>query len=59
MLSQTLSKSNGQTSLQFGCSIGKGSDSKVFFVVFLIDTGDAKMRLGGGMQMTHWKVGGY
>ena len=53
-----LSQSNGQTVPQFGCSIGKCSDSKVFFVS-LIDTGDAKTRLGGGPQVMHWKVARY
>ena len=27
----------------------------MFFVVFLVDTGDVKTRLGGGPQMTHTK----
>ena len=27
-----------------------------FLVVSLVDTGDGKMRLGGGPQKTHWKV---
>ena len=47
-----LSQSNGQTVPQFGCSIGKCSDTKVFFVVSLVDTGDAKTRHDGGLQMT-------
>ena len=54
-----LSQSKGPTVAQFGCSIGKCFDSKVFFVVCLVDTGDAKMRLGGGMQMVHWKIARY
>ena len=55
-----LSQGNGQTVPQFGCSIGKHSDSKMgIFVVCLVDTGDAKMRLGGGLQMLHWKVARY
>ena len=44
-----LSQSNGQTVPQFGCSIGKCSDSKVFFVS-LIDTGDAKTRVDGAPE---------
>ena len=39
--------------------IEKCSDSSVFFVVSLVDTGDAKTRLGGGPQMIHWKVARY
>ena len=54
-----LLQSNGQTVSQFGCSTGKCSDSQVFFVVSLVDIGDAKTRLGGGPQMMHWKVEGY
>ena len=55
-----LSQSNGQTVQQFGCSIGKHSDSEVFLIaVSLVDTGDAKTRLGGGPLMTHWKVAVY
>ena len=38
-----LSQSNGQTVPQFGCSAGKCSDSKVFFVVSLVRIGDTKM----------------
>ena len=53
-----LSQSIGKTVPQSGCSTGKCSDSKVFFVS-LVDTGDAKTRLGGGPQMKHWKVAGY
>ena len=41
---------------QFGYSIEKCSDSEVFFVVSLVDTGDPKTRLSGGPQLTHWKV---
>ena len=55
-----LSQSNGQTVPQFGCSTGKCSFTEVFFVVVvfvsLVDTGDAKTRLRGGSQLTHWKV---
>ena len=40
-------------------SIEKCSDSNVFFVVSVVDTGDAKTRLGGGPQMIHWKVARY
>ena len=29
---------------------------KCFFVVSLVDTGDAKTRLDGGLHVTHWKV---
>ena len=50
-----LSQSNGQTVPQVGCSTGKCSDSKEFFVVSLVDARGAKTRLGGEPQM-HWKV---
>ena len=49
-------QSKGQTVPQFGCSIGKRSDSEVFFVVFLVNPGGAKTRLGGEPQMTYWEV---
>ena len=43
--------SNGQTVPQFGCTIGKCSDSKAFFCfVSLIDTGDAKTRVDGAPE---------
>ena len=54
-----LSQSNGQTVPQCGCSIEKRSDSEVFFVVSSVDTGNAKTGLGGGPQMTLWKLAGY
>ena len=54
-----LSQSNGQTVPKFVCSTGKRFDSKMFLVVSLVETGDAKTRLGGGPQMTHWKVARY
>ena len=54
-----LSQRNGQTVPQFGHSTGKCSDSNVFFVISLVDTGDAKTRLGGEPHIEHWKVAGY
>ena len=54
-----LSQSNGPTDPQFGCSTGKCSEPILFLVVSLVVAGDAKTRLGGGPQMTHWKVARY
>ena len=45
------SQSKGQTVPQFVCSIGKCSDSKMCFVVFLVDAGDGKTRYCGGLQV--------
>ena len=54
-----VSQSNWKTVPQYGCSIGKCSDSEILVVVSVNDTGDAKARLDEGLQMTHWKVAGY
>ena len=54
-----LSQINGKTAPQVGYNIEKCSDSKVFFVVSSVDTGDAKTGLVERPQMTYWKVAGY
>ena len=40
----------------FGCSVGKCCASKVLFIVFWVNIGVVKMRLGGERQVTGGKV---
>ena len=42
--------------MEFGYSTGKYSDFKVFIVVSLVNTGNAKTTLGGEQSIRHRKV---